>query len=342
MCCKRKEYEMLSSFMPGIVLTCLAFNPPRISVPKYGIDHIYEPLSLNREVDGLPIHRILFNLDPVNFLSLSQAKRAVEYGRVLLLENDVLSGTVDGCNLATVANSTTVLRENDKILAIRSRLFNEYYPQSSTKNVEPPATYVQMLQSCEYPVLYEDESIAIVNKPEGIDTIGEKRLDLQSVLPFILRPPNMKSNNLKDNVYLPRPIHRLDRGTSGCVLVAKTQRSMKHYSHMFATRRVQKTYCAIVFGKPSTGAKLTDYSAIYYPIDGKDAITYWKVNMTVETDEWGQLSLLHIVPKTGRYHQIRRHLSYCLSCPIVGDAKYDGGGDLAKQSRELGLFLCAN
>mmetsp|Transcript_33978 Transcript_33978/g.68454 ORF Transcript_33978/g.68454 Transcript_33978/m.68454 type:complete len:141 (+) Transcript_33978:105-527(+) len=48
------------------------------------------------------------------------------------------------------------------------------------------------------------------------------------------------------------------------------------------------------------------------------------------------------MPKTGRTHQIRRHLSYCLGCSIVGDSKYDGGGERARSARDMGMFLCAN
>ena len=83
--------------------------------------------------------------------------------------------------------------------------------------VEPPPSYSEIQQQT---IIYEGEHIAIVNKIEGIDTIGEKRLDLQSALPFILHPPPSLPNN---NYYLPRPIHRLDRGTSGCVLVATSR-----------------------------------------------------------------------------------------------------------------------
>ena len=209
--------------------------------------------------------------------------------------------------------------------------------------VEPPPSYSEIQQQT---IIYEGEHIAIVNKIEGIDTIGEKRLDLQSALPFILHPPPSLPNN---NYYLPRPIHRLDRGTSGCVLVAKSELAMKKFSNMFANRKIQKSYCAFVFGKPKEDEhqQCIDidnnmYSTIDYPIDGKDALTLWRNLRTVESPTWGTLSLLHLMPRSGRYHQIRRHLSYCLSCPIVGDTKYDGGSTLAKESRKLGMFLCSN
>jgi len=216
--------------------------------------------------------------------------------------------------------------------------------------VDPP-TNIKDFLAVENPVVFEDDHIAIVNKPGMLDCIGEKRNDLQSILPFVLRPPDNKTtkNNPSSQYYIPRPVHRLDRKTSGCVLVAKSKNAMRQFSHLFASRQVKKSYCAITFGMPtpfdknnSTTIDGEEYSIIDYPIDGKDAVTLWRVVQTVTTKKYGKLSLLHCLPKTGRNHQIRRHLSYCLKTSIVGDNKYDGGGDMAKKTRELGMFLCSN
>jgi len=305
---------------------------------KYNVDHYYEPYKASQYPDDIPppLHQHLAGMDPISFPSRSQARRAIQHGRLIVLRDD---------DQSIIVNQTTTLRDSD-ILAIRSRVASEFYPQSITKYVDPPSSYVHIIQSDDQIILYEDEHIAIINKPERIDTIGEKRLDLQSILPFILHPPP----SLQHNNYLPRPIHRLDRGTSGCVLIAKSELAMKKFSKMFANREIQKSYCAVVFGKPKQDEdqRCIDVgnnnmcSTIDYPIDGKEALTLWRVLATVESPTWGTLSLLHLAPKTGKYHQIRRHLSYCLSCPIVGDSKYDGGSTLAKESRKLGMFLCSN
>ena len=253
-------------------------------------------------------------------------------------------------NFGIVVDSSITPCHGD-VIAIRSRLDNGFYPQSCTKYVDPPKIIKDFLVVENNPVLFEDEHIAIVNKPGGLDCIGEKRNDLQSILPFVLRPPeNMISgNNPSSQCYLPRPVHRLDRKTSGCVLVAKSKNAMRQFSHLFASRQVQKSYCAVTFGIPtgfdennSTIINGKEYNIIDYPIDGKDAVTLWRIVQTVTSQEYGNLTLLHCLPKTGRNHQIRRHLSYCLDAPIVGDNKYDGGGSLAKNSRKLGMFLCSN
>lgn len=317
---------------------------------QYKIDHIYPPQEYKDEA----LHRILCEIDPDNFPSASQSRKAIEYGRLVVSRaNDCsLSTSTSGgssldsmvSNAGFVADSSTTLCDGD-VLAIRSRLDNDFYPQACTKYVDPPNLAVVT-------VLFEDDHIAIVNKPEGIDCIGEKRNDLQSILPFVLRPPNnnmLSKNKSPSQCYLPRPVHRLDRKTSGCVLVAKSKNAMRQFSHLFAYRQVQKSYCAVTFGIPTpfdnSNSETYDgkeYNVIDYPIDGKDAVTLWSIVETVTHEKYGKLSLLHCIPKTGRNHQIRRHLSYCLDAPIVGDNKYDGGGHLAKESRKLGLFLCSN
>mmetsp|Transcript_11224 Transcript_11224/g.16263 ORF Transcript_11224/g.16263 Transcript_11224/m.16263 type:complete len:256 (-) Transcript_11224:138-905(-) len=93
------------------------------------------------------------------------------------------------------------------------------------------------------------------------------------------------------------------------------------------------------------------WNIIDYPIDGKDATTSWRIirNCIVSPQSSLEssnpqyiLSLLALRPSTGRYHQIRRHLAYCIENPIVGDNKYDGGGEFAQSLRSKGMFLCSN
>ena len=281
-----------------------------------------------------------------------------------------------------VASSNTLVIEGD-IIVVRTRLPHSCYPISCTKYVHPPAyleqnshndsnnhgnnCYNQSAHSDEIKVLYEDEYISVIHKPELLSTIGggEHRQDLQSCLPFILSPPPQKywpsSQPLMPPV--PRPVHRLDRRTSGLVLVAKTKGALSTLSQDFSTRNVQKNYMAIVFGTPnndknaSAGGSDSDSTAssdtnnrefesswnvIDYPIDGKPSVTLWQSLQSIQSPEFGTLALVSCRPKTGRYHQIRRHLSYCLGTPIVGDNKYDGGGDIFRSARSLGMFLCSN
>lgn len=352
-----------------MVLLLMMMIVPLLSysfLPRYKIEHIYtykrpREQQMSQEYKDEALYHILCKLDPDIFPSASQSRKAIEHGRLVVSRahdcySFTSSSTSEGSildsiasNVGAVADSSTTLHDGD-VIAIRSRLDNDFYPQSCTKYVHPPRNFQDFL-AVKDPVLFEDDHIAIVNKPGGLDCIGEKRSDLQSILPFVLRPPCniVQKNKSSSQCYLPRPVHRLDRKTSGCVMVAKSKNAMRQFSHLFASRQVQKSYCAVTFGIPTPLDKNNsetldgkEYNVINYPIDGKDAVTLWRIVQTVTTKEYGKLSLLHCRPKTGRNHQIRRHLSYCLDAPIVGDNKYDGGGHLAKETRKLGLFLCSN
>lgn len=289
-----------------------------------------------------------------SFPSSSQARRACKFGRVLLLdasagEEDVATNAVDWkLPLITISNSSIIAKASTNILpgqriVIVTRTKDNFYPTSVTGYIAPPT-----IESSIPRVVYQDDEIAVIDKPENLTTIagGEStsRNDLQSVLPFILTPPPLQQSNRK-KVPLPRPVHRLDRRTSGLVLVAKTDAARKRFSQAFADRLVRKTYTAIVIGKPSSddhghnNDSDDNWNVIDYPIDGKEAVSSWRI---ISASSSKGLSLLEIRPKTGRYHQIRRHLGYCLGTPIVGDAKYDRGGDVAKSLRHDGMFLCSN
>ena len=248
---------------------------------------------------------------------------------------------------------------------LRARSPDPFYPPGSSGHVHPPPSVVERMAAAAAAdeggrrpgraaaqvhdaVLYEDSHVAVVSKPEGIDTLGEKRRDLRSVLPFLLRPGRGSGPARREEAaYLPRPVHRLDRRTSGCVLVAKSAGAASVLGTMFESRRVRKSYVAVVFGDPPEGGGATavggrPYCTIDHPIDGRDSVTLWRKVATARSEEWGTLSLLHVLPRTGRTHQIRRHLSYCLGCAIVGDSKYDGGGERNRAARSLGMFLCSN
>ena len=309
--------------------------------------------------------KALCQLDPKRFPSSSQARKAVNH-RTILVARASAKNHKKGSDTAEnhmVGETSTVLQELD-VISVRRRLDSpSCYPQSATKYCDPPSEVISRSLS-PIEILYEDDFVAVVNKPESLDTIGEKRKDLQSMLPFILRPPATTSvgGTSRDTTVtplaLPRPTHRLDRATSGCVLVAKTKESMSRCSKMFASRDgILKSYIAIVSGvlalvdeSASHSDEIVhiqgkEFSTVHFPIEGKDAITLWRTVATYLSDQWGTISLVHLIPKTGRNHQIRRHLRYCLGSAILGDAKY---GDWIHSKgrkmevKDMGMFLCSN
>ena len=310
---------------------------------KYCILQRFGSCQICKEHGNLP--RILVELGA--YPSLSMAKRACNHQKVIIIRSQtqrhlgakgtepwilvdpLLSeklGVARNESIAILGQASSLVFDLDDIL-IQTRSVDCFYPMSVTKYVYPPAGGHQAT------VVFEDDCLAIVNKPENLTTIGEHRQDLLALLPFLLRPSSSEPSRI------PRPVHRLDRRTSGLVLVAKTKAAMKELSLHFADRKVQKTYVAIVYGN-STNVPPdapTGWEKIDYPIGGKAAITYYRILETVSYRNT-TLSLIEAQPRTGRNHQIRRHLSYCLGLPIVGDAKYDNG---ARFLRTDGMFLCS-
>lgn len=166
------------------------------------------------------------------------------------------------------------------------------------------------------PVIYEDEHLAIVNKPAGLATSGNDFKNLENTLSFNLKVVNG---------FQPQPVHRLDRATSGLLIVAKSAKSRILLGEMLADRKVNKFYHAIVHGNievPHT---------IDTQIDGKPATT---VILDVMPTIKQQLKLLKLSPHTGRTHQLRIHCARS-GFPIVGDTIY-GDHSIGK-----GLLLCA-
>ena len=146
------------------------------------------------------------------------------------------------------------------------------------------------------------------------------------------------------------------------LLIAKTKPAMVHLTRQFAERKVKKTYTAIVNGIPDEqiensitsefahrlGVDVSPnderpWQVIDFTLDGKDAITVWRPLRYAHslTARDGVLTLVELKPKTGRFHQLRRHMAWVLKCPLVGDKDYDGGRE-AMTFRERGLFLCSN
>ena len=177
----------------------------------------------------------------------------------------------------------------------------------------------------ELEILFEDEFMAVINKPAGFSVSGNYYKTIQNTLPY-----NLSTSNEEDALDLPRPVHRLDKLTSGVLLLAKTRRAQIALGRQFEEQEVSKIYFAIVKGKLE-GEGLIDSS-----VEGREAITFYKSIRVERSLSYGNISLVQLQPKTGRTHQLRIHLAEN-GHPIIGDYLHD----TEKVLKGKGLFLTA-
>ena len=189
----------------------------------------------------------------------------------------------------------------------------------------------------DFEVIYEDPYILVINKPAGLvihPSPGNWRNTLVNGL--VYRYPEMKELS----AWLrPGIVHRLDSGTSGLLVVARTEKATLELQRMFHDREIDKNYIALAHGKPKRSE-----ATISGPIDrdpqqflkmaivagGKPSLTGYKILWTKNN-----ISLVEFKLYTGRTHQIRVHFS-ALGCPLVGDNQY---GAPQEESNALGRVM---
>lgn len=211
-------------------------------------------------------------------------------------------------------------------ICIQTRMSHNY-SECKNHNPEPPF---------HLPVAFEDDYFALVNKPENIVVFSHKnggfgRESVNSCLPWVLTPPRA---GVVSVMRRPSPCHRIDRGTSGLLVCAKTKPAMIELTKAFRERRVKKTYTAIVNGdilepkersitsqqakglgvciedENNSDLKDTSWQMIDDDIEDQSAVTIWKPlrKWSLDNARNNTVSLVELKPKTGRYHQLRRHM----------------------------------
>ena len=183
------------------------------------------------------------------------------------------------------------------------------------------------IQKLNFPlkVVFEDDYLAIIEKPPGVLVSGNTFVTIYNAL-----PQNLKKSTQEDGVR-PTPIHRLDYPTSGLVLTGKTSTSIRALYKLFEDKKIQKTYYAITIGK------MNPKGTIELALEEKEAITHYKIKETVISERFDFLNLVKLEPVTGRRHQLRKHL-FSINNPILGDKDYHINGKLLKGK---GLYLHA-
>ncbi|XP_058050183.1 pseudouridylate synthase RPUSD4, mitochondrial [Ahaetulla prasina] len=209
-------------------------------------------------------------------------------------------------------------------------------------------------------ILYSNKDIVVINKPYGLPVHGGPGVKtcITDVLPILAK---MLDGMKAEPLHL---CHRLDKETTGVMVLAKDEMIAHRVQEMFKTRQVEKKYWAICIGKPEPEEGLVDIPIMEKEVEShqshfkmtlapnyrvsledkklrkvhrnKDAhlaVTRYRV-----LSSWSTCSLIELEPITGVKHQLRVHLAYGLGCPILGDHKYSHWSKLAPQKLSLGTL----
>ena len=198
--------------------------------------------------------------------------------------------------------------------------------------VEEADTATEPGSAGELAIVHADEHLLVLDKPAGMLTHrnsahGEPGIADLAVARFGALPEPEAER--EDGVARPGVVHRLDRDTSGLVILARTDEALAALKDQFRARAVEKTYLALVHGEPrfdsdwieaplGRSAKHRDRISVMPEGEGRPASTYYEVRERFGPDG---LALLAVFPKTGRMHQVRVHLT-SVGLPLVGDRVY--------------------
>lgn len=194
-----------------------------------------------------------------------------------------------------------------------------------TVRIPPPAPTALTPENIPLDILFENDDLLVINKPAGMVVHPAAGHSSGTLVNAVLGyDPDLEGIGGEER---PGVVHRLDKETSGLILLAKNERAHRWLQDQFRLRKVDKTYLALVDGKPPTPTGRVETHIGRDPKDrkrmavvsgkkGREAISEYKT-----LEEFDKHTLLEFHPLTGRTHQIRLHCAF-LKCPIVGDEVY--------------------
>ncbi len=257
-----------------------------------------------------------FLAEKIDGWSRSRLKRLIDDGDVLVNEKEV--------------RASYKVREGDEI---------------EVELTELPATHFEP-EDIPLDVVFEDEYLAVINKPAGMVVhpgAGVPKGTLANAIAFHFE---IADSGGSDRLGI---VHRLDKDTSGLIVVAKNEQIAEELSRQFHDREVEKSYIALVHGSIEQNSGTIDapiardkHNRLKMRVAqaGRNALSLWKVKQRFE-----KFTLVDVDIKTGRTHQIRVHLAY-INHPVVGDATYNEGRDnsvanieVKKAIKTLGRFF---
>jgi 23S rRNA pseudouridine1911/1915/1917 synthase len=177
-------------------------------------------------------------------------------------------------------------------------------------------------------ILYEDEQLAIVNKPAGMVVHPSAGHSTGTLVHALLAHCPLSSIG---GVHRPGIVHRLDKDTSGAIAIAKTDLAHQHLQQQLQAKTARREYLGVVYGTPKVDSGTIDLPIGRHPVDrqknailaldlgGKTAVTHWQIEERLRS-----FSLIRFRLETGRTHQIRVHATQ-MGHPIVGDPVYGTG-----------------
>jgi len=206
-----------------------------------------------------------------------------------------------------------------------------------------PAPLKAMAEEIPLDVVYEDADLAVINKPAGMmvhagsgqNDDARSRGTLVNALLFRFKALSATGGDLRPGI-----VHRLDKDTSGLIVVAKNDRTHAALAEMFSSRQIKKTYVALVQGAVERAKGTINANVGRDPVrrtrmtakplgDARTAVTHYEAIRRL-ANRFGKFTLIRVRIETGRTHQIRVHMA-SIGHPVVGDTLYGGSGQLTDQ-----------